>query len=364
MAATKGSIAGDLTKAINQSLSPGKIVVMAIGFIAATVFCYLLGLLGDLVKPQGLQFLRWTINAIGSIGALFIILSSMTAVAKMALSGESGKKINFLAGIGAIAVSFMSAACAIFSLIALYVGLVVLFWLGGLLGLIPHAGPIVWSLTSPIWVAGALVAAFVIFRIVVATFVLPGIIASKGKGETKASKEAKNVFKEHTFSLLQRLAVTLLLVIVFVILITMGMNTMSKHTSITMGSNAAVLGAPGTSIVAKIGFPLLSGGPMGRMNLMMAGGGQNASRTIAGVIYTIVVTIFSAIVFSIPLIFYALSGAYAYGALKAAPAEGLNIPEVDLKAIKEKAEEFRGRVKDQMEISEAPEKKPEEEPKE
>jgi len=368
----KNSFTDDLVRAFNHSISCTKIAVMALGTIVALFLFALFGGLGGLIEPKGLQWLAWIIQKLGLFSAFIIVVSTMTAVVKMAMLEEKGeKKLSFLGAIGATIGNIPKVLAAVINPILLILAAVLVIWLFGLIGWIPAVGPVIWGIIGILVVCAGIYVAYTIFKLFLGVFALPNII-SEGKQEGKSYRRTMSDFvKGHLFSLLGRLAIVALVIAVFLKIAIAGVGFAERTTRITMIDNYSTMTAspirkyiPGFGAV-RFQSPILSTILNTGAAFRKAGtGGYEVAGTeekIGGWIYHIELVVVASVILAIAGIFFATSGCYAYQSLKEQPPIELKMPEMNVDVVMKKAEEIKSKVQEKMrepftETSEPPSK--------
>lgn len=385
MSNEKTSLSQDLTKALNLTLRPGRVAVLALGLLIGVAVVILFFWLGGLIKPQGLRWLSWVIQRLGAVIFAYVVLASMSSVVAMAHAESTGEKIGVSAGWAMIARNLGPVVLGTVKPIIAFIGLIAVIWLAGLLGLIPEVGPILWSITSPVWLMAGLLAILIIAKLFLASFLFPAVLSvSKEKG-TASYRESVRLLKGHAADIVGRLAVAILVCLVFYKVIVAGFALTASHTSRTMGKNRATLrgcrlleyvaGVPGISGAAPRGFSVQNPAlpfqdasytasardykrimvPFSRLmrgertgaGLLPPGFRMKATQKVGGWIFSLVLIVVSVIIFSLPLLFFALSGYCAYLSFKDAPELPLRTEAVDWSEIKETAQEIAGKRKSQ-----------------
>jgi len=354
--AEKTPIAKDLAEAVNQALSPGKVVIMALGTLKAIVIIGLFGWLGSLIKPAGLQWLAWIIQTVGLFGGFLTVVTSMTTVARMADQEAKGqKKISLIGAIGISMNSTTKVLAAVTKpVILILLGIAVILGLG-LLGLIPAAGPVIWGIAPGILatIAGIIVA-FWMFRLLLGVFVLPAII-SEGSTEKSVHKQMAEFVKGHLFPLLGRFAVAVLLIFLFLSIIQNGIRVTNNMTPLTMGENQTAMHyGPLKKFLPIVGGVDLH--PAIRARAVDFGGAYQKAyvspaypkteHKLGGWIYTFELAALISVVFGMAFVFFSAAGAKAYAALKDQPTIEIKTPKVDVDAMRKKAAATLTKVKE------------------
>jgi len=241
MSNEKASLSKDLTRAVNLALRPGRVVVLALGLLIGVAVVILFFWLGGLIKPPGLRWLRWVIQRLGAVVFAYVTLATMSSAVAMAHAESTGEKIGVPAGWSMIARNLGPVVLGTIKPIVVFIALIAVIWLAGLLGLIPQVGPILWSITSPVWLTAGVLAMFIIAKLFLASFLFPAVLSvSKQKG-VACYRESVRLLKGHAADILGRLAVAILVCLVFYKIIFAGFAVTASHTSRTMGKNRATL---------------------------------------------------------------------------------------------------------------------------
>ncbi len=352
MANNKASIAQDVTRAFNLTLRPGRVIVVALGLLIGVAIAILFFWLGGLIDEPGLRWLGWVIQRLGALIFAYLLLATMSSAVAMAHAESTGDKISVPAGWAQITRNLGPVVMGTIKPIALFVGLVVIIWLAGLVGLIPQVGPLLWSITSPLWLAAGLLAIFIVVKLFLVGFLFPAMLSVTGKKGTDCYKESVQMLKRHGANMLGRIAVVLLICLLFYKIIVAGFSMTSSHSSKTMGNNTQTLrgsvlleyvsGVPGMSGASPLGFGLRNpAAPFLRVSLFRPRG----TRFVGGLIFSLVLIVASVIIFSLPCLLFALSGYCAYQSLKDAPELPLRTEAVDWQEIKQTAHEIAGKRK-------------------
>jgi hypothetical protein len=381
MSNDKPSLAQDFTTALNLSLRPSRIIVLSFGLLIGVAAAILFFWVGRLIDKPALLWLGWILQRIGALAFGYVVLASMCSVAAMAHAEATGERIGVPGGWALIARHIGPVVLATLKPIIVFLLAIAIIWGGGLLGLIPQVGPILWAITSPIWIAVGLLAIFVLVRLLLVVFVFPGVVSVTKEKGTACYKESLRFVKGHIAHVLGRAAVALLACFVLYRIIVAGFGFTASHTSRTMGRNTETLygsalldhmeGVPGLEGTAPRGFgaqnpagPFRSvawtrttrAAPQGLVGLLQAGGARlpiRGTRAVGGWIFSVIFIVLCTVIFSVVFILLSLSGYCAYVSLKDAPEMPLKTEELDLSAIKETAQEIAGKRK-----GERSEKKP------
>ncbi len=360
MAKEASSLAQDLTKALNLTLRPGRVIVLALGLLIGVAAAILFFWLGGLVEPPGLQWLRWIIQRLGALVFVYVVLASMCSVVAMAHSESGEQKIGVSAGWASIARNIGPVILATLKPIIVFLVLLAVIWLIGLIGLIPEVGPIVWSIVSIVPIAAGLLATLIVVKLFFVSFLFPAILCANKEKGTATYSEAVRFIKVHAAHFLGRIGITILVCAVFYQILLAGFALTAAHSSRTMGKNAATLcgsslfeyssGVPGLAGTAPQGFaaknpayPFMGKGVQALLRYNMFS--PRATQKVGGWIFSIIFIVVSSLLFSLPLLFFALSGYFTFLALKGAPEIPLRTEEVDWSAIKETAHEITGKRK-------------------
>ncbi len=352
MSNNRATLSQDLTRALNLTLRPGRIIVLALGLLIGVAAGILFFALAELIEKPALQWLTWIIRRIGALIFAYVMMASMSAAVAMAHAESSGQRITVPAGWALIARNLGPVVVGTVKPVVVLIGLVGILWLGGLLGLIPQVGPIVWSILSPVWLAAGLLGIFIIVKLFLASFVFPAVLSiTKEKGGACYKKSVRFV-NGHAADVLGRVAVAILVCLVFYSIIVAGFSLTSSHSSKTMGNNRVTLrgsalleyiaGVPGIRGTAPRGFnvqnpasPFLEVSPFR----------PRGTRFVGGLVFSLVLIVVSVILFSVPFLFFTLSGYCAYATFKDAPELPLRTEAVDWSEIKETAQEIAGKRK-------------------
>lgn len=350
MAESKGSLTSGLTASINQTFKFGKIIVMATTLIVSTAWVlFFTWLSGKIPTKNWSLFLKYVIAMVGLIGAIYLMLSAMVAVVKMTAANASGKKMGFLGGFGVMVSSIIKVVFGTIVPIVVLVVAVGIIWGIGLLGAIPKFGPVFWGIVSIIPVLVALIAAFVLVKLILTIFLLPGVLAVGGEGGYKSYKEISGIIKTRLLKLLSWFAVTFILMALFFTIVQVAFGILSQHTRITMGPNSSVIGAgsmPGVLVTNAIQLsgwsliPPLNPGFSGAVDKTIITGGW-----FFGIEYGIVL----AVLVACGYIFFAIAGMHAYGALAAEQEDPIafKVP-VNMEDITHRVSKFKESVSEKV----------------
>lgn len=352
MANDKSSFAQDFTRTVNLTLRPGRVIVLALGLLIGVAITIFFFWLGSLITARGLQWLSWIIQRLGALLFVYVVLASMCSAVAMAHSESSEQKIGVPAGWASIPRNIGPVVLATVKPIAVFVALVAIIWLIGALGAIPEVGPIIWSIVSIVPVAAGLLATFIVVKLFFVSFLFPAILCTNKDKGVATYREAVGVIKSHAAHFLGRIAVTVLVCAVFYQILLAGFALTAAHSARTMGRNAATL--KGSDLFEYIsGIPGLEGTAPGEFAVknpafsFMQKGWQSvafrdikATHKVGGWIFSIIFIVASSVIFSLPLLFFAISGYHAFLALKEAPEMPLRTEAVDWSAIKETAQEI------------------------
>jgi hypothetical protein len=390
MSNNKASLAQDLTRALNLTLRPGRVAVVALGLLIGVAAAILFFWLGGLIKPEALSWLSWIFQRLGGVIFAYVVLASMCSAVAMVHAETAGEKIGVPAGWAAIARNIAPAFLGTVKPIVVFIGLIAIMWLVGALGAIPEVGPILWGIVSVVPLAAGLLAIFTIVKVFLVGFLFPAVLSDKKEKGTACYKESVRLIKGHTAHLLGRVAVAVLVCVVFYKIILAGFALTASQSSKTMGKNRAtlrgsrlfeyVVGIPGIAGSAPRGlgvenptlpfedasytgrdrlfkrtmipFITLTGVPAEQMAAFPAGLKMKATQKVGGWIFSIVLIVVSVVLFAVPFLFFTLSGYCAYLSFKDAPELALRTEAVDWSEIKETAQEIAGKRKAE------PEKKP------
>jgi len=362
MSNNKASLSQDLTRAVNLSLRPGRVTVLALGLLIGVAGAILFFWLGGLITARGLRWLSWIIQRTGAVLFAYVVLASMTSVVAMAHAESTGEKIGVPTGWALIARNLRAVVVGTIKPILVFMGLIAVVWLAGLLGLIPQVGPILWRIVSIVPLAAGLLAIFIIVKLFLVSFLFPAVLSVTKEKGTACYKESVRLIKGHAAHILGRIAVTILVCLIFYKVIVAGFALTPSHSSRTMGDNSVTLrgsvlldyvaGVPGIRGTAPSGFNVQNpAAPFLNVSLLLPRG----TRFVGGLVFSLVLIVVAVIIFSLPLLFFALSGYCAYQSFKDAPELVLKTEAVDWSGIKETVQEITGKRK-----SGSPEKPPEE----
>jgi hypothetical protein len=371
------SLAQDFTKALNLTLRPRRVIVLALGLLIGVAVAILFFWLGGLIKPGGLRWLSWIIQRIGALVFAYVALSSLCSVVAMAHAESSDEKIGVPMGWALIARNLSPIVLATMKPIIVFLALIAIIWLGGALGAIPEVGPIVWSIISIVPLAAGLVMIFIVVKLFLVSFLLPAALSVNKEKGVASYKECVRLLKGHAAHILGRVGVAVLVCLIFYRILLAGFSFTATHSSRTMGKNRATLrgsplleyvaGIPGTAGTAPRRFGVENpASPFQEASLtaverefrgvapvlrLMPGtaveGGfrMKATQKVGGWIFSIILIVASSIIFSLPFLFFAMSGYCAYQSFKEAPELPLRTEAVDWSEIKETAQEIAGKRK-------------------
>ncbi len=359
------SLSEDLTKALNLTLRPGRVAVLALGLLIGVAAAILFFGLGGLIKPEeypGLQWLAWVIKRIGAVIFAYVILASMSSVVAMAHAESTGEKIAARAGWALLTRNIGPVIFGTIKPIGVFLGLVALIWVAGVLGAIPGFGPIGWSFLSIVALPAGLLAIFIIVKLFIVSFLFPTVLSLTKQKGAACYKESVRFIKGHVAHILGRLGVAVLVCSVFYAIITAGFALTASQSSRTMGNNRATLvgspvfdwlaGVPGIRGTAPRGLAVENPAASFRHTLALR---PTGARRVGGWIFSVIFIVVAVIPLSLPFLFLALSGYCAYLSFKDAPELPLRTEAVDWSGIKETAQEIAGKRK-----SKSPEKPAEE----
>jgi hypothetical protein len=366
------SLPQDFTSALNLSLKPGKIIVMALALLIGVAAVILFFWVGGMIKAEGLRWLSWIVQRLGALIFAYVALSAMCSVVAMAHAGSTGERASVLSGWGSIAKNLAPVVVGTLKPIIVFLVCIAIIWVVGVVGAIPEAGPILWAILSVIPLAAGLFATLVLAKLLLVAFVLPAAVSvNQGKG-TACYKDAARFVKKHVAHFLGRFAIAALLCLVFYRIILAGFALTAGQSSRTMGNNKVTLhgsrlfeylaGVPGISGTAPRGFrmsnparpflevrtPQKAAEPDVKSILKRGLGGGATSKVkvtqrVGGWIFSFVFLVFATIPLSIPLIFFAVSGYRAFLSFKDAEEIPLDTEAMDWSHIKETAEEITGK---------------------
>jgi len=356
MAKNTSSLPQDFTKALNLTLRPGRVIVLALGLLIGVAAAILFFWLGGRIDPEeypALRWLSWIIQRLGAVIFAYVVLASMCSVVAMADAESTDEKIGVPAGWALIARNIGPVVLATLKPIIVFVALTAIIWLAGALGAIPKVGPIIWSIISIIPVAAGLLATFIVVKLFLVSFLFPAVLSVTKEKGVGCYKEAVRFMKGHAAHILGRLAVAILVCLVFYGIVLAAFSFTATHTSRTMGETNKttfhgselfdyVSGVPGIVGTAPRGLAVQD--PI-RPFREVAPIPPTGTRFVGGLIFSLVFIVVSVILFSLPLLFFALSGYCAYMSFKDAPEIPLRTEAVDWSAIKETAQEIAGKRK-------------------
>jgi hypothetical protein len=367
MSNNESSLAHDFTKACNSTLRPSRIIVLSLGLLIGVAAAILFFWLGGLIKPQGLRWLSWVIQRIGAVIFAYTTLASLSAVVAMAHAESNGERIGVPAGWAMIVRNLGPVVFGTLKPIVVFVGLVAVIWLVGAIGAIPEVGPIIWGIASVVPVAAGLLATFVLAKLVLVSFVFPAVLSVNKEKGVATYKESVRMIKAHAARYVGRLALVILVCFVFYQVLLAGFSVTAAHSARTMGNNRLTLrgsqlfdyvaGVPGVSGTALRGFSVDNPtGPFvqkawglpaeaGRMFFGVETPRLKATQKVGGWIFSLELLVLSAILFSLPLLFFSLSGYNTYLSLQGKPEIPLKTEAVDWSEIKETAHEIAGKRK-------------------
>jgi len=364
MSNDKSSLAQDVTRALNLALRPSRIVVLSLGLLIGVAAAMLFFWIGGLIDAPALLWLSWILQRVGALLFAYVVLASMCSVAAMAHAESTGERIGVSGGWALIARYVGAVVLATLKPIIVFVLAIAVIWGAGLLGLIPAVGPIVWAIVCIIPIAAGLLAMLILVKLFLVSFMFPAVLAVTKERGTACYKESMRFIKGHVAHVLGRVAIALLACFVLYKIIVAGFAFTASHTSRTMGANTATLygsalfgqleGVPGLSGTAPRGFG--ADNPLVPFRLV-APFSPRGTRAVGGWIFSFILIVVATVLFSVPFIFFASSGYFAYASLKDAPEIPLKTEELDLSAIKETAQEITGKRK-----GERPEKRAKGEP--
>ncbi len=379
MAKNESSLSQDFTSALNQSLKPGKIIVMAPGLLVGIAAAILFFWLGGMIKPQGLRWLSWIVQRFGALIFVYFVLASMTSAVAMAHAQATGGRIGVRGGWGLIAKSIGPVVIGTLKPIIMFIASLAIIWVAGALGAIPEAGPIIWGIISIVPVAAGLLAIFILARLVVIGFVFPAVLSVKKESGLACYRESVRFAKGHACLVLGRLAIAALAALVFYQIVCAGFSMTATHSSRTMGDNALTLrgsrlfgylaGVPGIFGTAPRGFALQSPAssfqeqaaripiavpaeklPERDLRSVLRRGltgeaarpaaVRKATHKVGGWIFSVVFIVAATVPCSIPLLFLALSGYRTFMSFKDSEEIPLETVEVSLPQKKKTAEEM------------------------
>jgi len=346
------SLSEDLTKALNLTLRPGRIVVQALGLLIGVAAVILFFWLGGLIKPQGLRWLSWLIQRIGAVIFAYVVLASMSSVVAMAHAESTGERIGVPAGWALLTRNIGPVIFGTIKPIGVFLGLVAVIWIAGVLGAIPGFGPIGWSFLSIVALPAGLLAIFIIVKLFLVSFLFPTVLSVTKEKGTACYKESVRLIKGHAADILGRLGVAVLVCLVFYTIIVAGFSLTASQSSRTMGNNRVTLvgsplfewlgGVPGIRGTAPRGLGVENPASPFRYAVPFRPGG---ARRVGGWIFSVIFIVAAVIPLSLPFLFLALSGYCAYLSFKDAPELPLRTEAVDWAEIKETAQEIAGKRK-------------------
>ncbi len=370
MAKNEASLPQDFTSAVNLSLKPGKIMVVTFGLLVGVAAAILFFWLGGMIKPEGLRWLSWIVQRLGAVVFAYVVLSSMCSAVAMAHAESGEQKISVAAAWASIVKNVGQVVLGTLKPIVVFLILLAIIWVAGALGAIPEAGPIIWGIISIIPLAAGVVAALVLAKLLLVSFVFPAVLSVNRDRGIASYKGSVRFIKGHAVHFLGRLGAATLICVAFYAVVIAGFSLTANHSFRTMGNNRVTLrgsplfnyvaGVPGISGTAPRGFgvenPASSFMEAGRkspeppepdikaiLRRGLTGGSVSrvkASQKVGGWIFSIVFLAFAAIPCSIPLLFFALSGYRTFMSFKDSEELPLAAVVVSLPQKKKTAEEI------------------------
>jgi hypothetical protein len=365
MAKNDSSLPQDFTSAVNLTLKPAKILVVALGLVVGIATAILASRLGAMIKAEGLRWLSWLVQRSGALIFAYVVLAAMCSATAMAHAESRNERMGVGAGWASILRNLGPVVLGTLKPILVFICSVAIIWAAGALGAIPQAGPIIWAIISVVPLAAGLLAIFVLVKLVLVSFVFPAALSVNRASGAACYKESSLFIKKHVAHFLGRLGIAAVLCLVFYRIVFAGFGITAAHSSRTMGNNKVTLNGsrlfeyvaavPGISGTAPRGFglrnpalPFLTVEAPAKApepdvkSILRRGfaGGATAKTThkVGGWIFSFVLLVFATIPLSIPLIFFALSGYRAFVSLKDADEIPLETEALDLAKLKETAE--------------------------
>ena len=363
MAEPKGSLTMGLTASINQTFKFGRILVVSVTFVVCTAIVLFLTWVSarpSLQKPA-LRFLVYLIAMAGTMTAFYLMLSAMVAAAKMAALDTADKGVSFIGGFVIMVTHFVKVVFATIVPVGLLVVSVGVLWGMGLLGVIPKFGPVFWGIFSFIPIIVSIFAAFVLVKLYLTIFLVPGIIATSEEGGYACYKKAAHIIKTRLLKLLAWFIVAFILVVLFYTVIDEGIDILGYHTGRTMATkNLGVIGA-GKMPDVTFTDTLRVGGRSLIPSIRVRPSGASGGDIIAGGwFFGLEFAVILAILCSCGFIFFAIAGMHAYAVLSKEPEVpiSLSIP-VDISNLGERAAKLRESVSEKVkaEMAETKEEK-------
>jgi len=356
MANERASLSQDLTRALSLTFRPGRVAVMALGLLIGVAAAMAFYWIGGLIKPQAIRWLAWIIQRIGAVIFAYVVLASMGSAVSMAHAESTGGRVGVPAGWALIARNVGAVATGTIKPIIIFVASLAIIWGAGALGAIPKVGPILWAIISIVAVAAGLLAVLVVIKLFLVSFLFPSVLSVAKQKGVASYRESGRLIKGHAAHVLGRIAVAVLICLVFYKVIVAGFAFTARQTANVMGDNAAtlrgwegllknVVGIPGVAGTAPEGLGVEDPfWPFRRLTILRPTG----TRFAGALIFSIVLIVISTIILSVPLIFFALSGYYAYMSFKDAPELPLKV-KADWSEIKKTAKEIAGKRKGETE---------------
>ncbi|MDP2894978.1 MAG: hypothetical protein Q8Q12_00290 [bacterium] len=343
MAKNDASLPQDFTSALNLTLKPGKIIVVALGLVVGIAIAIVSFWLGGMIKAEGLHWLSWIVQRAGGVIFAYVVLAAMCSAVAMAHAESRNERIGVASGWALIAKNIGPVVLGTLKPILVFICSVAIIWLAGLLGAIPKAGPILWAIISVVPLAAGVLAILTLMKLFLVSFVFPAALSVNRANGTACYKESSRFIKTHVAHFLGRLGIAAVLCLVLYRIVFAGFAVTAAHSSRTMGNNKVTLhgsrlfdyvaGVPGISGTAPRGFgmsnptrpfleveaPAKAAKPDLKSILKrgLAGGATaKTSHKVGGWIFSFVFLVFATIPLSIPLVFFGVSGYRAFVSLK------------------------------------------------
>ncbi len=217
MAASTTSISTGLTASLNQTFKFSKIAVMAASLIVSTALVIFLSWIAGRkgLNKDWARFLVYLIRTAGLMAAFYLMLSTMVAVAKMTAADVSGKKIGIVGGLTLAVTGILKVVIATIIPVGILVVSIGVLWALGLVGLIPAIGEIFWGIFSFVAIIVGILALFVVVKLLLTVFLLPGIMTARQETGYKSYKEAAHIINTRLVKLLGWFLVTIALMGLF-----------------------------------------------------------------------------------------------------------------------------------------------------
>jgi hypothetical protein len=365
MAKNDASLPQDFTSALNLTLKPGKIIVVALGLVVGIAIAIVSFWLGGMIKAEGLHWLSWIVQRAGALIFAYVVLAAMCSAVAMAHAESRNERIGVAGGWALIAKNLGPVVLGTLKPILVFVCCVAIIWLAGALGAIPQAGPVLWAIISVVPLAAGLLAILILVKLFLVSFVFPAALSANRATGSACYKDSSRFIKKHVAHFLGRLGIAVVLCLVLYRIVFAGFALTAAHSSRTMGNNKVTLhgsrlfdyvaGVPGISGTAPRGFgmgnparPFLEVEAPAKApepdlkSILKRGftGGATAktSHKVGGWIFSLVFLVFATIPLSIPLIFFAVSGYRAFLSLKDVEEIPLETEAMDWSKFKEAVE--------------------------